>query len=56
MQRNNLANISQFWQQNARTDYQKWRPASTWQEDWQGETFEEIEQELNHRKIKKSNK
>eukprot|EP00253_Pinus_taeda_P016597 PITA_16597 len=52
----NLANISQFWQQHAHTDYQQWRPASTWQEDWHEETFAEIEQELSHRKIKTSNK
>eukprot|EP00253_Pinus_taeda_P020881 PITA_20881 len=56
MQRNNLAGISQFWQQHAGTDYQQWKPARTWQEDWQGENYEEIELELNHRKIKKSNK
>eukprot|EP00253_Pinus_taeda_P023386 PITA_23386 len=55
MQHTNLINVSQFWQQQALQDFQQWKPASSWQTDWHGETFTEIEQELSHRKIKHSN-
>jgi len=56
MQRNNLESITQFWIPTEGTDFQQWKPAHTWQEDWQGESHEDIEQELKQRKIKKSDK
>lgn len=48
MQPVNLTHIHQFWQQHMLQYFQLWKPASTWQADWQGESHAEIDQELNH--------
>jgi len=55
MQQGNLTHVHQFWQQQTTQDFQLWKPASTWQDNWQGETYTEIDQELNYRRIKYSN-
>eukprot|EP00253_Pinus_taeda_P009559 PITA_09559 len=55
MQQANLTHVSQFWEQHPLQDFQQWKPASSWQIDWHGETYTEIDQELSHRKIKYSN-
>ncbi len=54
MQQADLTHVHQFWQQQAPQEFQLWKPASTWQANWQGETYTEIDQELNHRRIKHS--
>ena len=55
MQHTNLINVSQFWQEQQPQDFQQWKPTRSWQADWHGETFTDIEQELSHRKIKQPN-
>jgi len=55
MQHSNLTKVSQYWQQQALQDFQQWKPASSWKTDWHGETYEDIDQELNQRQIKLSN-
>ena len=54
MQQANHTLVHQFWQQHTVQDFQIWKPANTWQPDWQGETHTEIDQELNYRRIKYS--
>eukprot|EP00253_Pinus_taeda_P019493 PITA_19493 len=44
--------VQQFWQPHTIHDFRIWKQGNTWQPDWQGETYTDIEQELNHRKIK----
>eukprot|EP00253_Pinus_taeda_P017014 PITA_17014 len=51
MQQSNISKVSQFWQQQETQDFRPWKPASSWQTDWQGETYADIDQELNQRKI-----
>eukprot|EP00253_Pinus_taeda_P024712 PITA_24712 len=55
MQQANLTHVYQFWQQQPLQEFKHWKPASSWQIDWHGETYTEIDQELSHRKIKHSN-
>lgn len=52
MQQANLTHVHQFWQQQATQDFHLWKLAGTWQANWQGETFTEIDQKLNNRRIK----
>jgi len=49
-----IINVHQFWQQQTSDNFHCWKSASTWQANWQGESYTEIEQELNQRKIKQS--
>eukprot|EP00253_Pinus_taeda_P011233 PITA_11233 len=51
MQQSNTSKFSQFWQQQETQDFRTWKPASSWQTDWQGETYADIGQELLQRKI-----
>lgn len=55
MQQNEQIHVNQFWQQQSPQGFQLWKPANTWQANWQEETYNEIDQELNLRKIKLSN-
>lgn len=55
MQHSDQTQVYQFWQQHSLQGYQQWRSADTWQANWQEETFEVIDQELELRKIKLSN-
>lgn len=54
MQQADQIHVHQFWQQQTPQDFQLWKSASTWQANWQGETYEEIDQELKLRKIEYS--
>lgn len=55
MEQTDQIHVHQFWQQQSPQDCQLWRSASTWQANWQEETYEEINQEPKLRKIKYSN-
>eukprot|EP00253_Pinus_taeda_P013020 PITA_13020 len=47
----NTTNVSQFWQQQEPPDFCTWKPARSWQTDWQDETYDDIDKELLQRKI-----
>eukprot|EP00253_Pinus_taeda_P032484 PITA_32484 len=51
MQQTNFNKVSQFWLQQDHQDFRTWKPARSWQTDWQEETFDDIDKELLQRKI-----
>eukprot|EP00253_Pinus_taeda_P015536 PITA_15536 len=55
IQQENLIQVQQFSQQTEHHGYRLWKPTSSWQRDWEGETDSDIEQELTHRRIRHSN-
>lgn len=54
MQQENLIHVHQFWHPTLNQDYQSWRLANSWQRDWEGEPYSDLDQELTQRRIRYS--